>query len=232
MCAIFSRFSPGLKHGPRRRNVQVHRESGPVGNRRQGEEVWLAFFHAENICREVSRRNCAQESQASHEATVPGLHDHLGRGWSGTNAPNVRTSLQQRQRQSPSAAARQDRAPSEQARQSCASAKWWRFMPRLSLGKLTEETASRKTNDRQSSEANTTSLALPWRPSTQDTPTLSVGGHATEPLQPQLGFSGETRVVSRASRGTMASRPPQLPSDERPPGLVAQRSKSSPSRSS
>ena len=152
----------------------------------------------------------------------PGLHDHLGRQWSGTIVPNVRTSLQQRKRQSLSGAARQDRVPSEQPRQPRASAKRWRFMLRLRLGKEVGGDQRRPV-----SQANTTSLALPWRPVTLDTSTLFVGGHATEPVHPQLGCAlfqrrNESGVQGVALRGTMAIRPPQLSGDERPPCLVAQ----------
>ena len=98
------------------------------------------------------------------------------------HCPNARTSLQQRQRQSLSAAARQDRVPSEQPRQHRASAKRWRFMLRLRLGKEVGGDQRRPV-----SQASSTSLALPWRPVTLDTSTLFVCGHATEPVHPELG---------------------------------------------
>ena len=68
---------------------------------------------------------------------------------------------------------------------------------------------------------------VPWRPVTLDTSTLFVGGHATEPVHPELGCAlfqrrNENGVQGVALCGTMAIRPPQLPGDERPPCFVAQ----------
>ena len=73
----------------------------------------------------------------------------------------------------------------EQPRQSCACAKWWRFTPRLRLGKLTEEALclGRPTTSNLTSQHD-----KPARgdQSTQDLPTLFVGGHAAT-VHPQLG---------------------------------------------
>ena len=119
----------------------------------------------------------------------------------GTIAPKARTGLKQRQRQSPSAAARQDRAPSEQPRQSCASAKWWRVMPRLRLGKLTEEALclGRPTTSSFASHYDepcmtTSQLGIHQLFPSACTPTHDL---ATRLWRPR--FSGATRVVSRAS---------------------------------
>ena len=131
----------------------------------------------------MSRQNCNQLKNRK----PPTMPVHLAAMTTsavygvGPSSPKARTSLQQRQRQSSSAAARRACAQSEQPRQ-------WGFMPRLRLGKLTEEGL-------RLGRPKTTSLHKPTQQtllcrgdqSTQDTPTLSVGGHATEPLHPQLG---------------------------------------------
>ena len=166
-----------------------------------------------NKCQKVSTQNCAQESKASHEASVHCLHDHLGRGRSGI-APNARTN------QSPRAAARRDRAPSEQQRQSCAGPMWW-SMPRLSLG---GGNSVSRTNQLGTHRL----FSLAGTQQRRSIHNLAARLRCAVPLQRrnESGGRGELRSI------TMAICPSQIPGDERPPGLVAQGPDPSPSRSS